>query len=202
MSCHRIFRAMCMDEYHITRLTRGAKLATASMPGYHHSGGSILIGVDFGEHFRITGGALKNWFIAQLQDSLAVGLLWLIGLLIIRVPAAPLWALLGAVFQFVPQIGAVLGVIGPALTAMFKWGDWEHPLYVLMLYAGIAIVDGFLLQPYIMKRTAKVPVWASILAPIVLGIVIPFWGVLLAPPLLAVVYAYKARQARMQSPIL
>ena len=193
---------MCMDEYHITRLTRGAKLATGLMPGYHHSGGSILIGVDFGEHFRVTGGALKNWFVAQLQDSLAVGLLWLIGLLMIRVPAAPLWALLGAFFQFVPQIGAVLGVIGPAFTAMFKWGDWEHPLYVLMLYAGIAIVDGFLLQPYIMKRTAKVPVWASILAPIVLGIVIPFWGVLLAPPLLAVVYAYKARQARMQSPIL
>ena len=26
-------------------------------------------------------------------------------------------------------------MVGPALTAMFKWGDWEHPLYVLMLYA-------------------------------------------------------------------
>ena len=96
----------------------------------------------------------------------------------------------------------MLGVIGPALTAMFKWGDWEHPLYVLMLYAVIAVVDGFVLQPYIMKRTAKVPIWASILAPIVLGMIIPFWGVLLAPPLLAVLYAYKARQARMQSPIL
>ena len=156
--------------------------------------------MDFLEHFRVTGGALKNWLIAQLLDSLAVGLLWLIGLLIIRVPGAALWALLSALFQFVPQIGAVLGVIGPALTAMFKWGDWEHPLYVLMLYAVIAIVDGFLLQPYIMKRTSRVPVWASILAPIVLGIVIPFWGVLLAPPLLAVLYAYKARQARLQSP--
>jgi predicted PurR-regulated permease PerM len=53
-----------------------------------------------------------------------------------------------------------------------------------------------------MKRTARVPVWASILAPIVLGIVIPFWGVLLAPPLLAVLYAYKARQARVQGPML
>jgi len=42
-----------------------------------------------------------------------------------------------------------------------------------------------------MKRTAKVPIWASILAPIVLAYVIPFWGVFLAPPLLAVVYAYK-----------
>jgi predicted PurR-regulated permease PerM len=42
-----------------------------------------------------------------------------------------------------------------------------------------------------MKRVTRVPVWASILAPIVLGIVIPFWGILLAPPLLAVVYAFR-----------
>jgi predicted PurR-regulated permease PerM len=148
------------------------------------------------EHFQLTGGALKHWFVAQLQDSLAVGLLWLVGLWVIGVPWAPLWAMLGALFQFVPQIGAVLGVVGPALTAMLKWGDWEHPLYVLMLYAMIAVVDGFLLQPYLMKRTAKVPIWASILAPIVLGIVIPFWGILLAPPLLAIVYAYRARMSK------
>jgi predicted PurR-regulated permease PerM len=55
-------------------------------------------------------------------------------------------------------------------------------------------LDGLLLQPYIMKRTAKVPIWASIITPIVLGFLIPFWGVLLAPPLLAIVYAYRARQ--------
>jgi hypothetical protein len=36
--------------------------------------------------------------------------------------------------------------------------------------------------------------WASILAPLVLGFVIPFWGFLLAPPLLAVVYSYRARR--------
>jgi len=65
-----------------------------------------------------------------------------------------------------------------------------------MLYAGFVIVDGFFLQPYLMKRTARVPMWASILAPLVLGVLIPFWGVLIAAPLLAVVYAYKERQAR------
>ena len=63
-----------------------------------------------------------------------------------------------------------------------------------MLYAGIVLVDGFALQPYLMRRTAKVPIWASILVPVVLGFVIPFWGVLLAPPLLAVVYAYKRKR--------
>jgi predicted PurR-regulated permease PerM len=153
-----------------------------------------------GEHFRITGSALKNWLIAQLQDSIAVGLLWLIGLYLLKVPWAPLWALLAATLQVVPHLGPVLGVIGPVLAATIRWGDWEHPLYVLMLYAGIAVVDGFLLQPYIMKRVARVPIWASLLTPIVLGILIPFWGVLLAPPLLAVVYAYKAWHEKQKLP--
>ena len=149
--------------------------------------------MDLGEHLHLTGGALKNWLIAQFQDSLAVGALWLIGLYALKVPWAPLWAVLAALLQFVPHLGPALGVIGPVLAATLRWADWEHPLYVLMLYAAIAVVDGFLLQPYLMKRTAKVPIWASILTPIGLGILIPFWGVLLAPPLLAVVYAYRAR---------
>jgi predicted PurR-regulated permease PerM len=147
------------------------------------------------EHIHVTGSALKNWAIAQFQDSLAVALLWLIGLWILRVPWAPLWALLAATLQIVPHLGPVLSLIGPVLAALLRWQDWEHPLYVLILYAVIVVVDGFLLQPYIMRRVARVPMWASILVPIVMGFVIPFWGFLLAPPLLAVLYAYKARRS-------
>ena len=151
--------------------------------------------MDFRDHVRTTGGALKNWVVAQSLDSLAVGVLWLIGLSILHVPLAPMWAVIAAVLQIVPQFGPILGLLGPVLAATFKWMDWEHPLYVLGLYAVIAVVDGFLLQPYIMRRTARVPVWASVIVPIVLGILWPFWGVLVAPPLLAVVYAYRARRA-------
>ena len=155
--------------------------------------------MDFREHLRTTGGAFKNWAIAQFLDSLAVGILWLIGLYILHVPLAPLWALIAAVVQIVPQFGAILGMLGPVLTATIKWMDWEHPLSVLALYAVIAVVDGLLLQPYIMRRTAKVPIWASVLAPIVLGVIWPFWGVLMAPPLLAVVYAYRARRKQSRT---
>ncbi len=150
----------------------------------------------FNDHLRTTGSALKNWATAQLQDSLAVGTLWLIGLYVAHVPWAPLWAVIAAVLQIVPHLGPVLGLFGPLLAAAITWRDWEHPLSVLILYAMIVAVDGLLLQPYIMRRTAKVPIWASILAPIVLGILWPFWGVLVAAPLLAVVYAYKARYER------
>jgi len=153
--------------------------------------------MDLGDHARVTGGALKNWAIAQLQDSIAVGLMWWIGLYLLKVPWAPFWAVLAAALQIVPHIGAVLGLLGPALAASIHWQDLMHPLYVLILYAMIVILDGFLLQPYLMKRVARVPIWASILTPLVLGVVVPFWGVLIAPPLLAVIYAYKEWQARL-----
>jgi len=147
--------------------------------------------MDIQQHLRLTGSALKNWLIAQCEDSLAVGMMWYIGLRALGVPLAALWALVAAVLQFVPHLGPALGMVAPTITAAIHWGDWRHPLYVLILYAGIVVVDALALQPYIMKRVAKVPIWASILAPIVLAFVIPFWGVFLAPPVLAVIYAYK-----------
>lgn len=147
--------------------------------------------MDLSGHLRMTGSALKNWAIAQFQDSLAVGALWWIGLFLLHVRLALLWALLAAILQIIPHLGPALALIGPMLAAAVWWQDWEHLIGVLVLYAIIAVVDGLLLQPYIMRRTAKVPIWASILAPIILGIVWPFWGVLIAPPLLAIVYAYK-----------
>ena len=150
------------------------------------------------EHFQITGTALKHWLIAQTYDALAVGLLWLVGLILLRVPLAPLWAILGAIFQFVPQIGTVLALVGPALTVGIS-GGLKGLLYVGVLYALIVAIDGFLLQPYLMKRAACIPIWASILTPLVLGIFLNVWGVLLSIPLLAVIYAYRERNARSKN---
>lgn len=146
------------------------------------------------EHLHTTGSALRNWAVAQFLDSLAAGLLWLIGLSLLHVPLAPMWAVIAALLQVIPHFGPMLEMVGPVLTATIKWMDWKHPLEVLALYAVIVVLDGLVLQPYIMKRTAKVPVWASLLFPIVLGVVWPFWGVLVAPPLLAVIYAYRGRR--------
>src|SRR3954471_16581120 len=146
-------------------------------------------------HVRTAGSAIKNWFVATLQDALAVGALWLVGLLIIGVPWAPFWAFLGAAFQFIPGVGAVIALIGPAIFLFFKDPENLMPLlYLLILYAVIAVVDGLALQPYFMKRTAKVPLWASILVPLVCAFVLPFWGLLLAPPALAVIYAFRAKK--------
>ncbi len=153
--------------------------------------------MEFRDHLQITGGALKRWFIAQLQDAFCVGVLWFIGLLIIGVPWAPLWAFIAMVFQFVPHIGPVISLIGPAIAATAS-GGFMRLIYVFILYAVVAFVDGLILQPYLMRRTARIPIWASILTPIILGMALGtfglgFIGVLIAAPLLAVFYAYRAR---------
>jgi predicted PurR-regulated permease PerM len=152
------------------------------------------------DHARTTGTALKNWFIAQCYDSLAVALLWLVGLLIIGIPWAPLWAVLAGLLQFVPNFGGAIAVIIPAVLGALNH-DHMRFFYVLILFAVIMVTDGLLLQPYLMKRTAKVPFWASLLTPIAIALLIPFWwAILLGPPLLAVVFAFRRRQGAESVP--
>jgi predicted PurR-regulated permease PerM len=137
------------------------------------------------------GGAILNWWRATTIDALCVGLLWLVGLWLLHVPWAPFWALIAALAQFIPNFGGMIALIGPALSLLFSGRNWEQFGLLLCLYAAIVFIDQLFLQPWLMKRTTRVPIWASIFGPIVLGIVIPFWGVLLAPPLLAVVFAFR-----------
>ncbi len=145
----------------------------------------------FQHHATLTLDALRRWFVAQCYDSMAVGGLWFLALVWLRVPWAPFWAAMAAILQFIPHFGPLFTLVGPSVAMAFTGASRERWLWLLGAYALIAAFDGLALQPYLMKRQNRVPFWASLLVPLVLGFLIPFWGVLLAPPLLAVVYAYR-----------
>lgn len=144
------------------------------------------------EHFYLVGRALWRWFVTRCYDALLVGLLWFAGLWYLHVRWAILWGILAGLLHFIPHLGIVVALIGPAITAAIT-GGWTLFLYVLMLYAAIVLIDSLVVQPWLMKGIARVPFWISLVAPIVLGLLFSFWGVLLAAPILAVVYAYRAR---------
>ena len=146
---------------------------------------------NLGHSTRTAGSALVNWWRAVSIEALCVAVLWLIGLLLLHVPLAPMWALIAGLMAFIPNFGGVIALLGPVFSILFSGENMERLLYLLGIYAVIVVIDQLLLQPLLMKRVTRVPIWASLLVPIVLGIVIPFWGVLLAPPLLAVVYAFR-----------
>lgn len=143
------------------------------------------------DHARKAGGALMNWWRAATLDALLIGILWFIGLELLHIPLAPLWAVLGALFQFVPNVGGMLALIGPSLSLLFVGPHWEEYGLLLCLYAVIVLIDQFLILPLLLRKITRVPIWAAIFGPIILGILIPFWGVLIAPPLLAVIFAFR-----------
>jgi predicted PurR-regulated permease PerM len=157
--------------------------------------GEEQVGVEWKDRntdgWKTAGGALVAWSRAAALDALIVGCLWLVGLELIGVAFAPLWALLGALLQIIPTFGGMIALIGPVLAVAFSGHDeWRLGL-VLGLYGLIVSLEGLVIGPYILHRTTRVPWWAAFLGPIVLGFLIPFWGVLLAPPLLAVIFAFR-----------
>jgi predicted PurR-regulated permease PerM len=149
------------------------------------------------QHMRTAGSALVNWWRAVSIEALCVAVLWLIGLEILRVPLAPAWALVAGLMAFVPNIGGVIALIGPVLSILFQGRDFDRLAFLLGIYAIIVVIDQLVLQPWLMKRMSRLPLWASILIPLVLAFnpITPFWGVLLAPPLLAVIYAFRKPKA-------
>ncbi len=147
--------------------------------------------MQFQYHANLTLGALRRWLIAQCYDSLLVSGLWLAALLWLQVPWAPFWALLAGALQFIPHFGPLLALARAGHGHAVQRCAAGALALVSGSLRGDCHVDGFLLQPYLMHRQNRVPFWASLLTPLLLGIVFPFWGVLLAPPLLAVIYAYR-----------
>src|ERR1700758_2315503 len=93
-------------------------------------------------HLKTAGKALADWWRAATLDALVVGVVWLIGLELIRVPLAPLWALLGGLLQLIPTFGAMIALIGPILSvAVTGHDEWRLGL-VLGLYGLIAVLEG------------------------------------------------------------
>ena len=53
---------------------------------------------------RTAGTALVDWWRGATLAGLASGVLWLIGLLLLHVPWAPLWALIAALMTLIPSL--------------------------------------------------------------------------------------------------
>ena len=147
--------------------------------------------MQFQYQMHVTLEALRRWLIAQCVDSLLVSGLWLLAFQWLHVPWPWLWALLAGAVQFIPHFGPPMALPGPALAMLFTGAPMERWLGLLGAYAAIAVIDNLILQPLLMHRANRVPLWASLLVPILLGMALPFWGVLLAAPLLAIFYAHR-----------
>src|SRR4051812_20931971 len=128
---------------------------------------------------------LRKWVGGILVSMTIMGVLTAIGLALAGIKG---WFVLGILTffgTFVPYVGAIASAIPGLLVAAAE--DSTHVLYALAVYVGVHLVEGYLVQPLVMKRAVKLQpalllVWQGFF-----GAVFGLVGTIVATPVLVCV---------------
>jgi predicted PurR-regulated permease PerM len=136
------------------------------------------------ELLRLLADVLWAWLLGRLFAMVVVGAATTVGLWGLGIPVPIALGLLAAGLAFIPYVGAIASAV-PSLLLAFTLGIW-HALYVLLLYVGIHILEGYILIPLVQKRAAHVPPAVTLAGQLIMGVIAGVLGLLLAMPLTAI----------------
>ncbi len=126
------------------------------------------------------------WMQGQLLLGIVVAVMVYIGLAIIGVPNALLFAVLAGVFELIPLFGPILAAI-PAIFSAYGELGATSALIVAGLYLVIQQLENHVLYPMVVKKVVGVPPIVSIIALFIGGQLAGFLGILISVPVAVVV---------------
>lgn len=129
------------------------------------------------------GDTLGSWLLGKSISMLIVGIATSVGLGLLGVPLGLLLGIIAGLLDFVPYLGPIMAGI-PAVLIAFSISP-DMALYVILLFTGVQLVEGYLLQPLIESRAVDLPPALTIVMQLVFGTLFGFAGVALATPLAA-----------------
>lgn len=128
--------------------------------------------------------SLKFWLLGKVLSMIAIGILTFIGLWSLNISLAAILGILAGLLAFIPYVGSIIASI-PAILIAFT-NSPISAVYVIILYLGIHILDGYLITPYIEQKTVSVPPALTIASQILLYTLIGGLGLALVTPLIVV----------------
>ncbi|HEX4259957.1 MAG TPA: AI-2E family transporter [Acetobacteraceae bacterium] len=131
------------------------------------------------------GQVLKGWLLGQSIDMIAVGVLTAIGLTLLGVPLPLALGVLAGVFTFVPYFGVIVAGIPAVLVGLTV--SPRTALWVVLVFVICHGIEGYLISPFVQRRTVHLPPALTILSMTVMGAIFGGMGIVLGTPLAAVV---------------
>jgi predicted PurR-regulated permease PerM len=101
------------------------------------------------------------------------------------VPMAALLGLLTGLLAFIPNIGAI--VSGLLMVAVGFSAGTDAGIWAIVTYFVVQTVDGYLIVPYVAKKTVDLAPALVLAAQLIFGALFGFLGLLLADPIVAAV---------------
>ena len=136
----------------------------------------------FDEAWRRVGEGLRKWVGGIVISMTLMGGLAALGLALVGIDE---WLLLGVLTflgTFVPYVGAIASAI-PGLLAGLAQSP-RHFLLAAAVYVGVHLVEGYLVQPLVMKRAVEIRPALLLVGQGVFGAVFGLMGTIVATPLL------------------
>lgn len=130
-------------------------------------------------------GKLGAWLRGQLLMMFIIGLLFYIGLVLLKVKFALTLALIVGIFEIVPYVGPILA---GAVAVLMTLGQSPFlALLVLILSIVIHQLEGHIIAPQVMKRVVGLNPLVVIISLIIGGKIAGILGVVVAVPLAAAI---------------
>lgn len=131
-----------------------------------------------------TGVTLKMFLFGRLSSMAVIVACSIVGLWLLGVPAPAALGLISGALSFVPYVGSAASAIAPTLLAYMQ--SPTAALYVIALYCGIHLLDGYILVPLVQRRATHLPPALTLVALLSLGLLWGILGIAVATPLCTV----------------
>src|SRR6516162_1124379 len=131
------------------------------------------------------GSRLSRFLLVQLQVNAVYAIVVAIGLYLIGIPNAILWAILTLVLRFLPYVGLWISAFFPLALSIAISTNWMQPTLTFLLYAFLELFTNNVIEPIVLGGSTGISSLAVIVAAL-------FWtwlwgpiGLLIATPITA-----------------
>lgn len=129
------------------------------------------------------GGTLARWLLGTSCSMLIAGTATSIGLSLLGVPLALILGIIAGLLDFIPYLGPIMAGVPAVLIALSV--DPQLALYTVLLFAGIQLVQGYIVQPLIDSWAVEIAPALIIVMQLIFGTIFGFAGIALATPMTA-----------------
>jgi predicted PurR-regulated permease PerM len=117
---------------------------------------------------------VSRYLLMQFLVNAGFGTLFGFGLKLIGVPYPALWGMVAGLLRIVPYVGTLVAATLPIALSLAFFDGWHRPLLVFLLVAGIELIVGNFVEPWLYGTRVGISSLALLVSAV-------FWAVLWGP---------------------